>query len=114
MKKRKPPILLATMLLVLLGIVAFVNMPNAKAANDGHQNEAIENTAAQGTAREAVDPKVVADRVKGATKSSPGATTATPVPIGEAAVGSKITIPEPGVAKPKLDSNTIQSLRGFK
>lgn len=56
MKKRKPPILLASIMVILIGAVAIINRPQAPAGEDGHNHEGEGNVLAQGRdARETKD-----------------------------------------------------------
>jgi hypothetical protein len=116
MKKRKPPILLATVLLVLLGAFIIINRPpSAPNPNQGPDGQDPETS--QPSSRPEDKPGDVGKDIKTAMGNGPSTSMGRTVDPNDPHLmppGSKVTIPVLKPQKPKPDSGTVTSLRGSK
>jgi hypothetical protein len=120
MKKRKPPVLLATFLIILVGVTAALNMPKGAQANDSDHAAANSQTTAQtppptGESRPQEDAGKVAERMKSLITAVPPGTKQPAAIAPEGGQGSKMAVPtNTTIERPKPDSNSVTSLRGYK
>lgn len=107
MKKRKPPIVLGAILLIMFGVVFAVNASNFSASTPAEPGAAFDDEAPVGETR-GTDEGAISDALNGA-KDDPKAPKANPtgemMPLSKPGYqGPKVVIPENKATRPKPTS----------
>jgi hypothetical protein len=95
MKKRKPPIVLVTLMIVMLAVVAVMNAPRASQGHDHASHQGQEDPEVTGQPREADSKDAVAERLKAPARPSMSGAPDEEGPTQPTIVGPRNSRPEP-------------------